>query len=63
MLIPEASPSEIIASATTVYIKSNFEVAVNTNFLGQWKDMKTNMTVNMSTTATEILFIMAVMDI
>ena len=34
-----------------------------TNFLGNWKDIKTNVIANMFTTSTKTFYIMTVMDI
>ena len=35
-------PTELIASATPVYVKNNVEFFVNTNYLGHWRDIKTH---------------------
>ena len=49
-------PTELVASDTPVYVKNNAEFTVNADYLGHWRDIKTDMIINMSRTATKTFY-------
>ena len=62
LLTSKKIPTELIATATPVYVKSNVEFVVDTSYLGDWRDIKTDMIIGMVRSATKTFHFQEVDD-
>ena len=53
LLTSKKIPTELIATATPVYVKSNVEFVVDRSYLGDWRDIKTDIIIGMVRSATK----------
>ena len=56
LLIHRNLPPNIIATSTPVYVKHNVEFLVDTSCLGNWRDIKTDMIIDMVRSATKTFY-------